>query len=136
MVCGIESAERLSAASQTLTDFVGVALRDYVRNQKEKTTVGDLLFLAPPAGLEPATSYNGFVYLLKNIKNIVSLQNACGYRRLVTTVTRFPTAAHKASSASSATGGAAVNNRADFLKHSRSSRLDALLTLAVCCSLF
>ena len=45
MVCGIESAERLSAASQTLTDFVGVALRDYARNQKEKTTVGDLLFL-------------------------------------------------------------------------------------------
>ena len=56
MVCVKESAERLSAASQTLTDFVGVALRDYARNQKEKTTVGDLLFLAPPAGLEPATS--------------------------------------------------------------------------------
>ena len=92
--------------------------------------------MAPPAGLEPATSYNGFVYLLKNIKNIVSLQNACGYRRLITAVTRFPTAAHKSSPASSATGGAAVNNRADFLKHSRSSRLDALLTLAVCCSLF
>ena len=56
MVCVKESAKRSSAASQTLTDFVGVALRDYARNQKEKTTVGDLLFLAPPAGLEPATS--------------------------------------------------------------------------------
>ena len=56
MVCVKESTKRSSAASQTLTDFVGVALRDYARNQKEKTTVGDLLFLAPPAGLEPATS--------------------------------------------------------------------------------
>ena len=108
MVCVKESAKRSSAASQTLTDFVGVALRDYARNQKEKTTVGDLLFLAPPAGLEPATSYSGYFYLLKNINNIASFQNACGYRRLVTTVTRFPTAAHKASSASSATGGAVL----------------------------
>ena len=136
MVCVKESAKRSSAASQTLTDFVGVALRDYARNQKEKTTVGDLLFLAPPAGLEPATSYSGLFYLSKNINNIASFQNACGYRRLVTTVTRFPTAAHKSSPASSATGGAAVCYRADFLKHSRISRLDALLTLAVRCSLF